>query len=436
MEIKEMLERAHKLFDDVRAILTNKAATAEDVAKAEAMIVEAKGLQARAAQVKEIETARDVLAAETKNVTQGAPSKFRSFGHYLIEVAKTGNRSYRGAIHPALVEMERAAKALSSGEPVTSGAAGWESKADMAEGVGATGGFLVPTEYRPELLGITPPPNSVRGRASIIPMRRRQVNIPVLNQANTTASVPHWYGGITANWTEEAEQKGKTDPTFKQISLTAHKLVCYTVASDELLDDEAIGLASFLGGPMGFRGAIEWHEEYAFLVGTGAGQPLGVVNAGATIAVAPAALIGFGIADVVNMLEAFLPGANGVWMLNQRHLSNLYGMVDPAGFLIFVPNINDTAPGKLFGYPVVFTEKLPLPGTTGSVILCDWKYYLVGDRQGTTIESNNSELFRYDQTSWRAVHRVDGQPWLSAPLTLSDGSSQVSPFVQLSTKST
>jgi HK97 family phage major capsid protein len=111
-------------------------------------------------------------------------------------------------------------------------------------------------------------------------------------------------------------------------------------------------------------------------------------------------------------------------------------MVDAANNIIFVPNINDTAPGKLFGYPVVFTEKLPVPGVTGSVILCDWKYYLIGDRQGTTIESNNSELFRYDQTSWRAVHRVDGQPWLSAPLTLSDGSSQVSPFVQLSTKAT
>jgi HK97 family phage major capsid protein len=285
-------------------------------------------------------------------------------------------------------------------------------------------------------LGVTPPPNSVRGRATIIPMRRRQVNIPVLNQVNTTACVPHWYGGITANWTEEAEQKTKTDPTFKQISLTAHKLVCYTVSSDELLDDEAIGLAAFLGGPMGFRGAIEWHEEYAFLQGTGGGQPLGVINAGATISVAPAALIGLGIGDVLNMLEAFLPGSNGVWMLNQQHLSNLYGMVDAAGNMLFVPNVNDTAPGKLFGYPVVFTEKLPAPGTTGSVILCDWKYYLVGDRQGTTIESDNSELFRYDQTSWRAVHRVDGQPWLSAPLTLQDGTTQVSPFVMLSTKST
>jgi hypothetical protein len=39
--------------------------------------------------------------------------------------------------------------------------------------------------------------------------------------------------------------------------------------------------------------------------------------------------------------------------------------------------------------------------------------------------------FRYDLMAWRAVHRVDGQPWLSAPLTLADGAFQISPFVIL-----
>jgi hypothetical protein len=33
--------------------------------------------------------------------------------------------------------------------------------------------------------------------------------------------------------------------------------------------------------------------------------------------------------------------------------------------------------------------------------------------------------------TWRFVQRVDGRPWLEAPITLQDGSSQVSPFVVL-----
>jgi HK97 family phage major capsid protein len=57
--------------------------------------------------------------------------------------------------------------------------------------------------------------------------------------------------------------------------------------------------------------------------------------------------------------------------------------------------------------------------------------YLVGDRQQVTIDATNVYRFRYDVTSWRAVHRVDGQPWLSQPVTLADGAHQISPFVIL-----
>jgi hypothetical protein len=53
-----------------------------------------------------------------------------------------------------------------------------------------------------------------------------------------------------------------------------------------------------------------------------------------------------------------------------------------------------------------------------------------------TIDTSSHERFQYDETSWRAVHRVDGQPWLNAPITLADGSTQISPFVILGAKTT
>jgi len=310
----------------------------------------------------------------------------------------------------------------------------------MVENIGARGGFLVPVEQQEQLYGGDPMRPPIRSRSTMIPMRRRQINIPVLDQTGTTASQPHWFGGMLATWTEEAASKTQSDPTFRQVKLVAHKLICYTRASDELLDDSAVSLDAFLRGPMGFGGAIDWYSEYAFLQGTGAGQPLGVINAGATISVtatasppAPASLY----TDLVNMLESFLPGANGVWMVNQRHMSDLLTMNGPTGNASYLwGSAMDGVPGTLLGYPVIFTEKLPGPGTSGSIVLADWRYYLIGDRQAVTIDSSNHELFQYDQTSWRAVARLDGQPWLSAPLTLSDGTAQVSPFVILGAKST
>ena len=39
--------------------------------------------------------------------------------------------------------------------------------------------------------------------------------------------------------------------------------------------------------------------------------------------------------------------------------------------------------------------------------------------------------FLKNQMTWRVVERVDGQPWLDKPITLQDGTTQVSPFVVL-----
>ena len=80
---------------------------------------------------------------------------------------------------------------------------------------------------------------------------------------------------------------------------------------------------------------------------------------------------------------------------------------------------------------MLFTEKTPTLGTTGDVLLCDFSQYLIGDGSNATLESSIHERFRYDQTSFRLVKRVDGQEWCKAPVLLADGATQVSPFVEL-----
>jgi HK97 family phage major capsid protein len=84
-------------------------------------------------------------------------------------------------------------------------------------------------------------------------MARRQINLPVLDQTGTTAGVPHWFGGMRFYWAEEASAKTETDANFRQVSLVAHKLIGYTRASDELVDDSAISLDAFLSGPLALR---------------------------------------------------------------------------------------------------------------------------------------------------------------------------------------
>ena len=125
-------------------------------------------------------------------------------------------------------------------------------------------------------------------------------------------------------------------------------------------------------------------------------------------------------------------------MITQAGLSNLLQLNGPAAnpSYVFMPSARDGVPSTLFGYPVFYNEHCSAVGVAGDVILADWSKYLIGDRQAISIDSSKHFRFQNDITAWRAVHRVDGQPWLSDYFTLADGTATVSPFVILGDKTT
>jgi HK97 family phage major capsid protein len=91
--------------------------------------------------------------------------------------------------------------------------------------------------------------------------------------------------------------------------------------------------------------------------------------------------------------------------------------------------------GTILGRPFFLTEKLSALGTTGDVAFVAPSYYLIGDRQGLTIDVSTHVGFVSDKTYFRVVERLDGQPWLSSAVTPRKGSATLSPFVVLSTGS-
>jgi len=439
-----MLEKANSLFAEAKGLLELDEIGAEDAKRRDKLILEGKDWHARAAELKDIEDAAlEYKAFQEEPNTKGAQPGYqiKSLGEWMIWNYRYYSPRYKGRADPSKVmggefqledEEPMDSNWLAKKSPAQTGDGKAEYK-DLLEQTGASGGFLVPVEFRPELLGVVYEDNPIRARATVIPMSRRQLQMPTLDQTGTTAGETRQHGGIVASWTEEGVSKDETEPSFRQINLVAHKLVCYTEASDELLADEAVGLVAFLQSPMGFAGAIRWEEEYCFLRGTGAGQPLGVLNAACTFNQPRAAAGAIGVADIFNMLSHH-HGDVPCWHVTRAAMPQLLALNGPAAnpSYIFIPNARDGAPGTLFGFPVFYTEKLPALGTAGDILLADWNYYLVGDRQATTIDNSMHYRFRYDLTAWRAVHRVDGQPWLSAPLTLADGAFQISPFVILS----
>ncbi len=91
----------------------------------------------------------------------------------------------------------------------------------------------------------------------------------------------------------------------------------------------------------------------------------------------------------------------------------------------------------LLGRPIVFSRKAPATlGTQGDLSLVDLSYYAVGDRQDVRVDTSEHTRFLQDDTVFKVIERVDGQPLLLNPLTPENGGPTLSAFVQLETRST
>lgn len=416
MTLKEMLEASALKMNEAKALILKTDATNEDRQKADGLMNEARQLKSDADRLMTIDREGGILldmqrgVQDEKQRQQETPTEWKTWGEFLQ------------AAHLAKKEGARPDPRLRYFN---------EDRKDMSGATGEGGGFLIQPAFLARLMAVASEQALVRPRANVIPMTSRSLTIPALKQTTALgAGMPPWFGGLLAYWIGEGESKPASDADFRDIELVAKKLVMFTRASDELLADAAISLDAFLSGPQGMAGAIAWKEDYAFLRGSGVAQPLGIFNSPATLSVRRDVSGKVLYSDVVRMMVSFY-GANGVWAFSRSVYGDLLRMEDTEGRLIWATGAEGGA-RTLLGMPYVITEKMSRIGTTGDIGLFDFSAYVIGDRQATTVESTKFEAWQYDKTSWRAVHRVDGQPWLDAPLTLDDQVTQVSPFVLLS----
>lgn len=300
------------------------------------------------------------------------------------------------------------------------------------------GGFLIPETLRAELLRVSLETAIVRPRARVIPMETLRVPFPAVDSTSNVSSV---YGGIVGYWTEEGGSLTASEASFSRIVLEAKKLTAYTEVPNELLADSAVSFEAFINSI--FPEALGFYEDDAFLNGIGAGQPLGALNADATVSVAAEAGQAAGTIvweNIVKMFARMLPASLGraVWVASVDTFPELATMalaVGTGGSPVWLNNGVAGPPMTILGRPVIFTEKAPTVGTAGDISFIDFGFYLIGDRQVMSAMSSPHFKFQSDQTAYRIIERVDGRPWLQSSITPKNGGSNLSPFVNIATRS-
>jgi HK97 family phage major capsid protein len=304
-------------------------------------------------------------------------------------------------------------------------------RAAFSSTVPSEGGHLIPESLRAELLRVALETAIVRPRARVIPMESLRVPFPAIDTTSNASSV---YGGVIGAWTEEGATMTATQAKFARIVLDAKKLTAYTQIPNELISDSAISFQAYLDQI--FPEALAFYEDDGFINGNGVGQPLGVLNAEATVSVTRNTTSLITWEDVVGMYARMLPGSlgRGVWLASIDTFPQLATMalqVGLGGQGIWLSNGVNTPPVSILGRPVIFTEKSPALGSAGDLSFVDFGFYLIGDRQVMSAMSSPHYLFGQDSTAYRIISRVDGRPWLPGSITPKNGGSALSPYVQL-----
>ena len=311
----------------------------------------------------------------------------------------------------------------------------------LSEGVPADGGFLVQQDFVATILQRTYEIGGLLSRVQRIPISTNSNGIKINAINETSRAAGSRYGGVQTYWLDEAGTKTASHPTFRQIELNLKKLAALVYATDELLQD-AGALQAILMQILPEE--INFVTENAIIRGTGVGQPLGILNSGARVtqaAEAAQAANTIVFENIINMWSRMYARSrsNAVWLINQDCEPQLMAMslaVGAGGVPVYMPagGINGAPYSTLMGRPVIATEYNSTLGTEGDIILVDPSQYLMIDKGGIQSASSIHVRFVNDETVFRFVYRVDGQPTWNAPLTPAQGTVTQSPYVTLATR--
>jgi len=304
------------------------------------------------------------------------------------------------------------------------------------------GGYLTPAEFSKNMLEKGFENSNFINKCTKIPMAINQIGIPFQKDFDHTS---YLHGAMMAYWLDEKAAKQATKPKFGKVTLRLNKLVVLVFSTDELLEDSIISMEPLLQGKS--ADVIAWKIDQALMRGTGAGQPQGILNAACRITVPkeagqPAATIVYN--NITKMYSRMYPQClpKSVFVANLNIFPQIASMslpVGTGGSAAYLPanGLSGKPYDTLMGKPILWTEHASTLGTVGDILLVDWSQYLVGLKsgRGAGIQYATSIhlKFDYDQTAFRFVMRLDGQPWWPTFFTPHHGSTQ-SPIVELATR--
>lgn len=269
-----------------------------------------------------------------------------------------------------------------------------ESRA-LEAGVTAEGGAFVPTITESRIVSGLQESNFMRSLGSVFNVSGK-TNIPAVSTFGTATIV------------DEEASISSSDGTYASLSFSPYKLSTGVLVSNELIEDSAFDLSSWLESELTRRLAAG--EQTYMVNGDGSSKPTGWMNgvtAGPTAAAAAAIA-----ADEIWDTWFTVPSAyraNAVWMIKDATLAAVRKLKTTTNEYIYAPGFaggQDT----LIGRPVYTSSDMDAM-TSGkrSLVVGDPSWYYIADQGSTRVEVSRERYFETDQTFVKAIRRFDAK---------------------------
>jgi HK97 family phage major capsid protein len=301
------------------------------------------------------------------------------------------------------------------------------------EGVGGDGGYLVPPDFRQQILSRVLGEDSLLTRCDSVPTNSNSVQLPVDEDSpwdNTS--------GVQVFWEGEGTTYGQSKTGLRSNNVRLNKMTALVPVTDELYED-APAIEAYLRRKVPEKMVYKLND--GIVNGDAVGKPRGILNSPCLVTQTKKGgqAAGTVLFENVSAMYSRMPEQNrrtAVWIINQDIEPQLDSMVIPGGtgMPVYLPpgGLAERPYATLKGRPVVYTNAAAAVGTPGDILFADLGCYFAPVKSGG-VKSDISIHLWFDQglTAFRFTWRVGGQCWWSAPITRPGGKNTQSCFVAL-----
>lgn len=271
---------------------------------------------------------------------------------------------------------------------------------DLTVGTATAGGNTVETSFVSELYDFMVENSAIR-----------QTNVRMIRTTSGEDMVfPKVTGHSTASIVAEAAAIGESDPTFGQLTLGAYKYGYSLQLSSELIEDTSVNLLSFLAEDAGR--AIGNGTGAHYVVGTGTGQPNGVLTASTAGVTGGTGQSGVPTSDeLIDLFHSVIPAyrRDAYWVFSDATASAIRKLKDADGRYHWVDGLQASQPATILGRPVVIDPNMPDAALSAkSLLFGNFSSYLIRDVSGIRFDRSDDFAFTNDLVTYRVLFRTDG----------------------------